>query len=79
MNHSPVVGHSQRVRPCRAPYKMNADMAIVLDCGICPDTRNTLAIVQTVPWFTVKRRGKREKTTWLKIWKIGYQNFLSQI
>jgi hypothetical protein len=53
---------------------MNADMAKVLDCGICPDTRNTLAIVQTVPWFTVEKKNERKKNTkskWLS--KLSFQ------
>lgn len=30
---------------------MNADMAATLDCDICQDRRNRLAVVQIVPWF----------------------------
>jgi hypothetical protein len=56
---------------------MNADMAIVLGCGICPNTRNTLIIVQTVPCFTVEEE-KKETIRKCNIRKLGIEKFINK-
>lgn len=51
----PVAVHSQPILPCMVPYKMNADMAVILGCDICQDIRNRLEVAQIVPLFFCKK------------------------
>lgn len=61
-NYSPVVAHSPPDPPYRVPYKRSVDMAATSVYGSDPSKRNTLTIVQIVPFFTAtkKKRNRRD-------------------
>ena len=68
--HLPVASRSRWGRPCTAPCRTSADMVKASDCGIYPDTRNTLKVVQIAPFFTATRKRWEKRTALISWWLL---------